>query len=137
MSYSSPAGDVKIKNLEKGVLLMQLLIFVLKMAPLVHIHTYIYNTAEQGWSNRGSVKIASSIGPVMWEIYLAARRQHIHASIGNALGEDNKIADTTSRLTHLPDLKFLSHFLTHSPPSKPWLLLTQPSARRWQLTTML
>ena len=66
VSYSIPKGDMKTNNLEIGALLMQLLIFILRMAPLVHIHTYIYNTAEQGWSNRGSVRTSSYIGPVMW-----------------------------------------------------------------------
>ena len=48
MSFSNPTGDVKINDLELGELLMQLLIFALRMAPLAHINTYVNNTEAQG-----------------------------------------------------------------------------------------
>ena len=61
VSYSNPTGYVKINDLELGALLMQLLIFSLRMAPLTHIHTYINNMVSQGWSNRGIVSTVSSV----------------------------------------------------------------------------
>ena len=115
MSSSNPTVDVTIKDPDIGALLMHLLIFAPRMVPLAHIHTYVNNTAAQGWDNRGSFSTASSVGPILLELNLVDRRQHIHASVGRVPGEDNKMTDAASRLTHLPDRKFISHLLTHLP----------------------
>ena len=96
MYSSNPAGDVTINDLKIGALIMQLLIFAPRMAPLAHIHTYVNNTVALGWANRGSVSTAYSVGPILRELCLAARRQHIHASVGCVMGEDNKMADAAS-----------------------------------------
>ena len=116
---------------------MQILLFVPRMGPLAHIHTYVNNTAEQGLANRGNVSTASSIGPMLRELALAARRQHIHVSVGRIPGKDNKMAESVPRLTHLPYRKFISHFRSHFPQNKPWRLLPLPSDYKRQLTTML
>ena len=47
------------------------------------------------------------------------------------------MADAASRLTHLPERKFLSHFLTHFQQSKTWCLLPLPFVCRRNLTNML
>ena len=86
VSSSNPTGDVTINNLDLGVLLMQLLIFDPRMAPLAHIHAYVDNMVAKRWANRGSVSTASSVGTTLWELYLAARRKHIHASTGRVPG---------------------------------------------------
>ena len=52
-------------------------------------------------------------------------------------GEENKMTDTSSRLTFLHDQKFLSHFHTQFLQSKPWRLLLLLYAFRQQLTTIL
>ena len=101
VSSSNPTGDVTIKNPDLGALLMQILIYSPRMAPLAHIHAHINNTAAQRWANRGSASTTSSIRTTLWELYLAARRKHIYASIGRVPGEDNKMADAASWLTHL------------------------------------
>ena len=44
---------------------MQLLLFPPRMASLAHIHTYDDNKAAQGWANRGSVRTASAVGPIL------------------------------------------------------------------------
>ena len=116
---------------------MHLLIFAPRMAPLSHIHTYINNTASQGWSHRGIVSTSSSVGPILWELSLVNRRQHIHTSVGRVPGEDNKMVDAALQITHLPDRKFLSHLRKNFPQSKPWRLLPLLSASRQNLTTML
>ena len=82
VSSSNPTGDVTIKNLDLGALLMQLLILAPGMAPLAHIHAYVDNMMAQRWANRGSVGTASSVRTTLWELYLASRRKHIHASTG-------------------------------------------------------
>ena len=101
LSSSNPTGDVKIKNPDLGALLMQLLIFAPRMAPLAHIHAYVDNMMAQRWANRGSVSTASSVGTTLWELYLSARRKHVYAFIGRVPGEENKVADAASWLTHL------------------------------------
>ena len=123
VSSSNPKGDVTINNLELGALLMQLLIFPPRMAPLVHIHTYVNNISVHVWDNQGSIIRASEVGTILREIALAARWQHIHASIGCVPGEENKMSDAASRITHLPNRQFLSHFHTHFLQSNTWRLL--------------
>ena len=61
VSSSNPTGYVTINDLDLGALLMQLLIFPPRMAPLAHIHTYINYTAAQEWANRSSFSTASSV----------------------------------------------------------------------------
>ena len=101
---------------------MQLLIFTPMMAPLAHIHTYVDDTAAQGWSNQGSVSMASAVGPILREIALSVRLQRNHASVRRVPGEENNMADAALRLTHLPDRQFLSHFFSHFLQSNPWRL---------------
>ena len=110
VSSYNPKGDVPINYLELGALLVQILIFTPRMAPLAHIHTYVDNTAAQGWDNLGSVNTASAVGPILQEIALAVRCQKIHAYVGCITGEKKKMVDAMSRLTHLTDHKSLSHF---------------------------
>ena len=90
LSYSKPNGDATINNLELGMLIMHLLLFASRMETLAHIHTYVDNMAAQGWANRGSARTASSVGPILREISLVERRQHIHASIGCVPGEKKR-----------------------------------------------
>ena len=47
------------------------------------------------------------------------------------------MADVVSHLTHLPERQFISHFRTHFPQSKPWVLPPLPSKCKQQLTNML
>ena len=94
---------MSINDLELGALLMQILLFAPRMTPLAHIHTYVNNTAAQGWSNMDSFSTASSVGPILRELSLAATWKHIHASVGCVPREDNKMVDAALRLTHLPD----------------------------------
>ena len=115
--YSNCTGDVTINYLELKALLMQLLFFAPRMNPLAHIQKYINNTAAHGWSNRGSVRKVSSVGPILQELSLSDRRKHIHTSVGRVPREDKNMSEAASRLTHLPDSQFLSHFRTHLPAS--------------------
>ena len=101
---------------------MQLLIFTPMMAPLAHIHTYVDDTAAQGWSNQGSVSMSSLVGPMLREVALSVRLQHTHASVRRVPGEENKIAYAALWLTHLPDRQFLSHFCRHFLQSNTWRL---------------
>ena len=55
---SNPTRDVTINELELGALLMQILIFAPRTAPLEHIHKYVDNMSAHVWENRSSVRIA-------------------------------------------------------------------------------
>ena len=70
-----------INYLRLEALLMKILLFAPRMTPLSHIHTYIHNMTAQEWSNRESVSTASSVKTILLELTLAARRQHIYASV--------------------------------------------------------
>ena len=115
VSSSNPTRDAKINDLELGALLIQILIFAPRMAPLAHIHTYINNTAAHGWDNRIIFRRASTVSPVLRDIDLAMRLQNIYASVGRVSGEENKMADAASSITHLLDRQFISHYRTHFP----------------------
>ena len=137
VSFSNPKGDATINDLELGAILIQILVFAPRMAPLAHIRTYVDDTAAQVWANRASVSIAPAVGPILHDLVMAARCQHIHTSVGCVPREDNEMADATSRLTHIPVRLFLSHLKMHFSQSKYWCVLPLPPARRKQLTTML
>ena len=67
-------GNVKINNLEMGALIMKLLLFSLRMVLLAHIHTYVNNAETHGWANRGSVRTAFFVSPILRDLSFAARR---------------------------------------------------------------
>ena len=125
--YSNHTGYVTTNELKLGALIMQILIFPPRMAPLVHIHTYVNNMAAQGWSNRDSASTASFVGTILRELSLAVRRQHIHASVVRVPEEDNKMADAASRLNHLPDQIFFS--LPHTQTTEQVLASNLPAIR--------
>ena len=49
-------------------------------------------------------------GTILWDLTLLAHHRKIYDSIGRLKGEDNKMDGATSRLTHLLDRLFFSHF---------------------------
>ena len=63
VSSSNPTGTVN--DLELRLMLMHILLFAPRMAPLAHIHIYVDKTAAQGWENRVSVITASPVGPIL------------------------------------------------------------------------
>ena len=68
---------------------------------------------------------------------LAVRKHHIHASLGRVSGEDNKMADSASRLTHLLDHPFISHLCSDFPQNKPRRLLPLQYEYKRQLMKIL
>ena len=61
MYSSNRTGDVTINYRELKALLMQLLLFALRIVPLSHIHTNVNTMATHGWANMGSVSTSSSV----------------------------------------------------------------------------
>ena len=107
------------------------------MAPLLHILTWVDNTAAMGWSKCGSVFTSTATRPLLREISLLSRHFHVHMSIRHIAGEDNCVADADSLLTHFIGSAFLTHFCLNLPQPIPWRLLLLPSKCRRKLTSML
>ena len=135
--YMNPGGDVAINDLELATLFVQVHIFTPTIDTLAHIRTAVDNTAVQGWANRGGFSTVTAVGPILRDLALLTRTHKIHSSVRRIAGRDNKMADATSRLTHITDKMFLCHFALTFPQRKPWRLLTLLSGcKRW-LTSML
>ena len=65
------------------------------------------------------------------------RAQRYHHIAFYIPGEANVMADDASRLQHLTDALFLTHFKQQYPQPTPWKLLHLPSATATELTSML
>ena len=100
---------------------------------LSNIHTSVVNTVEWSWSNHISMITVTTLGPLLIYIDLIVRRHVTHTYIGPIKGEDKKIVDAASRLTHFLNQKFLRNFHCTFPQKKPWNLLPLPSRCRRQL----
>jgi hypothetical protein len=82
------------------------------------------NLATLFWSRKGSTTTAS---PAAYLLRLQAihQRQHRFVSVSDYLeGGRNSMADDASRLEHLTDLEFLSHFNSTYPQETSWHLFT-------------
>ena len=132
-----PKGNVKINDLEIAEPLAQIHIFAPKMQPLEHTNTAVDNTPAQGWSRRVSVRSATVVGTILQNLTLMTQSRQIYASISRIKWSDNTIADASSRMNHLPNRIFLSHFTLIFPQKKPWHMLPVPSKCRRRLNSML
>ena len=84
------------------------------------------NTPTVSWQRKGSV---TSVTAPTRLLRLQAVHQRHHRYVPRhdfIAGIDNKLADDASRLTHLSDFEFLSHFNTKYPQKLPWRLWTPP-----------
>jgi hypothetical protein len=80
------------------------------------------NIAALYWSRKGSVTTTSPTATILRQQALH-RRFHRMVSLKDYIpGDANCLADDASRLFHLADDKFLSHFNVHHPQAQPWRL---------------
>jgi len=80
------------------------------------------NLATLFWSRRGSITTTSPTATLLRQ---AAIHQRFHRYIqlkDYVPGRENMLADDASRLSHLSDALFLSHFNVTYPQTQPWLL---------------
>ena len=120
-------GSATINNPELATLFAQVQLFAPTKDPLAHIRTAADNTDTQGWTNRGSVRTATSVGTTLWYLALLTRTHKIHSSMRRIAGLDNKMVNAASCMTHLTDKMFICHFTIIFPHRKPWRMLTLPS----------
>ena len=91
------------------------------------------NTPTIYWQRKGAVTSVSAPARLLRLQALHQRRHRYVPRHDFIAGEDNKLADDASRLTHLTDAQFLHHFNTTYPQHLPWQLWTPP----WQLQQLL
>ena len=130
-------GFLTINDLDLAAYIAHLHLFAPHMAPLEHISTGVDNTTAESWDRRGSVSIATAIGPLLREAAWITRQEKIHASINRIPGVENIEADASSRLTQLPLQTFIQSFNTSFPQPTPWRLYLLPSGVTPRLHTML
>ena len=84
------------------------------------------NLATLFWYRRGSVTTTSPTATLLRQ-HAIHQRYHRYVSLKDYIpGPSNALADAASRLWHLSDLAFLSHFNTHYPQDQPWHLYRHP-----------
>ena len=138
VSRDNPHGKTSICDLEMaGVLTQQAAIA--SIAPVRHetIHHYCDNMAAVAWTQKGSTTTTSATANLL-QAAASLRKQHkTHLHIAHLAGTRNKMADDASRLWHLTDPAFLTHFDTTFPQAKKWQLLQPPSEVVSRLTYWL
>ena len=127
VSEDNPTGTVTNSDLEHtGMLAQVALIADRHPVQYTTIATFVDNTPAD---SRVRKKAVSSTGPAAKQCIFAAehQRQHRYCHVSQYLpGEANVMADDASRLQHLTDSAFLSHFNSQYPQHKPWQLLQPP-----------
>ena len=123
-STHNPNGQVTNSDLEHAALLGQVDVMC-ELLPLEYatIETFSDNTPAVSRVRKGAV---SSHGAAAALCRFASdhQRTHRYCHLAHFLpGEQNVMADDASRLQHLTDSQFLSHFEQHYPQPKPWRLL--------------
>ncbi len=138
VSTDNPEGSVTNSDLEQAGLLAQLSL-------MTSTHDTRYATIVNACDNtpavsRASKGAVSSDGPASFLCGLACLHQRDHRYCHQAFylpGPDNVMADDASRLQHLSNDAFLSHFEQHYPQTGPWKLLQLPPATVSALTSAL
>ena len=128
VSYDNPKGSITNSDLEQAGILAQTAL----MARHFNIR---YATIANGADNTPAVcrmrkgAVTSDKAPAYLCDYASAlQREHRYCSLNFYLpGPDNVMADDASRLQHLSDSAFLSHFEQHYPQSQTWTILELPA----------
>ena len=84
------------------------------------------NIAKMYWSLKGSAASKSATAYLL-RIQALHQRHHRYVTLRDyLLGKQNNMADDASRLTHMDDRTFLTHFNSVYPQTKSWQLWQQP-----------
>ena len=124
VSATNPHGTVTNSDFEQAARQGQLCV-------MASHYDVAYSTIENGTDNtpalgRQDKGAVSKPGPAALLCNEACAHQRLHRYCSRGFfvpGIANVIADDSSRLFHLTDADFLSHFEQHYPQAKPWRLL--------------
>ena len=129
VSTTNPQGSITNSDLEHTGLLTQSSLMCtthnLRYATIANLSD---NTPAVSRKSKGAV---SSPGPAsnLCSYQCAHQRLHRYCEINGYIpGPLNCMSDDASRLQHLSDAAFLSHFNQHYPQPKPWRLLHVPDS---------
>ena len=127
-THDNPGGDLNNSELElAGAYLHQEVAAQCWDVRERTINSATDNLATLFWSRRGSITTTSPTATLLRQ---AAMHQRFHRYISlkdYVRGSENMLADDASRLSHLSDVAFLSHFNVTYPQAQPWLLYHLPS----------
>ena len=138
VSTDNPTGDLTNSDLEHAALQGQITLQVAS-------GNYMYGTHMNGTDNtpalsrinKGAIS-SDGAGAHLCNFACTHQRQHRYCHVGFFIpGEANVMADDASRLQHLTDREFLSHFEQHYPQSTPWQLLHLTSETEQCLISVL
>jgi hypothetical protein len=128
VSHSNPSGDINNSDFELAGSLLQ-------QEAAVQCYDVRERTTKDAtdnlstlfWSRKGST---TTTGPPAKLLRIAAihQRHHRYTNLKDFLpGRQNKMADDASRLNHLSDQQFLTHFNLTFPQTPNWVLWTPTS----------
>ena len=101
------------------------------------IHSKTDNTATMYWARKGSATTKAA-ATYLLRINSYHQRHHRYVPRHDYIpGPDNAMADDASRLQHLSNAAFLTHFNSVYPQSTPWRLWTPTQSMRSALTSAL
>ena len=138
VSFQNPTGEVNNSDLElAGSLLHHEAIvqnFDVRERTLA---SYADNTPTVYWQRKGAVTSVSA-PPRLLRLQTLHQRRHRYVPRHDFIaGENNKLADDASRLSHLTDSQFLYYFNTKYPQRLSWRLWTPPLQLQQLLTSTL
>lgn len=138
ITYDNPSGTITNSDLELAAQIAAQDILVQQRDCRERtITTFTDNVATRAWHRKGS---RTTLGPAAYLLRLLSLHQRYYryrATIDYLPGPLNVMADDASRLWHLSDDAFLSHFNSTYPQPKPWTLSHPRPVLLSALTTAL
>ena len=138
VSVDNPSGRITNSDLEHAALLAQ--VGLIASRDDVRFHTIgnlSDNTPAVSRVTKGAVS-SDQAAAHLCNFACMHQRQHKYCHVACFLpGDENVMADDASRLQHLTDTAFLSHFEQVYPQELPWKLLHLPSELSSKLISLL
>jgi hypothetical protein len=123
VSFANPHGSITNSDLElAGVICHQDIVAAQTDCRELTLATLCDNTPAVAWIKKGSVSNNSSAAYLLRVFALHQRHHRYLTEVSHIPGVINTMADDASRLWHLSDSAFLSHFNTTYPQQQSWVL---------------
>jgi hypothetical protein len=138
VSFDNPKGTVTNSDLElAGTIVHQAVLGSQVAVEGETAHTLCDNTPAVAWRTKGSTT-STHRNALLLRLAAAQRRvQRANHRISHIAGVDNVMGDDASRLFHLDDEKFLTHFNRTYPQRRSWKLCKAPSGLNSQVIFLL